>query len=401
MNNSDEKILMLDPSEMFKLVLCGKLKKFPNDYFLFKNEECSKRRVKVVRYLLEEILKLDDEQILHDVSLKTFVDYKLRDVIYNENNNSVYEAINEAYPGKFKPWEFKSVPKGYWNKETAAKATRWLIEEKLKWTDEEILKNISRKIFLEYGLDSMTYIMFNRNLAKTIQNAYPGKFKPWEFKSVPKGYWNKETAAKATRWLIEEKLKWNDDEIIKNLSNETLKNNGLCKITSMFKCIPYEIIDNAYPGKFKPWQLKNVPDGYWNKETAALAIRWLIEEKLNWSEETLLDYLSFKLIKDNGFISIGKMFNYSPYEIIDNAYPGKFKPWQLKNVPLNYWNKENARKAVIWLYEEKLKIAYCDIPKNISYKIFKDNGLCYMVKILFDGDYKEAVRAAYPYLIIK
>ena len=39
------------------------------------------------------------------------------------------------------------------------------------------------------------------------ENAYPGKFKPWEFTQVPNHFWNLKTASEATTWLIEEKLK--------------------------------------------------------------------------------------------------------------------------------------------------------------------------------------------------
>ena len=39
---------------------------------------------------------------------------------------------------------------------------------------------------------------------------YPNKFKPWELKSAPNNYWNNETTLEAIKWMIEEKLKWND-----------------------------------------------------------------------------------------------------------------------------------------------------------------------------------------------
>ena len=43
-------------------------------------------------------------------------------------NNSPYQAINTAYPNKFKEWEFNLVPKNFWTTEKGAEATRWLIE---------------------------------------------------------------------------------------------------------------------------------------------------------------------------------------------------------------------------------------------------------------------------------
>ena len=63
--------------------------------------------------------------------------------------NSPYEAINNAYPNKYKEWEFSFVPRGFWNdKENGIKATKWLIEEKLKLNDKELKERLSKKLFI-------------------------------------------------------------------------------------------------------------------------------------------------------------------------------------------------------------------------------------------------------------
>ncbi len=70
-------------------------------------------------------------------------------------NSSPYQAINALYPEKFKPWEFSV--KNYWTQETlqtARESTKWLIEEKLKLTPEEISK-VKRKHFLDFNLGQM------------------------------------------------------------------------------------------------------------------------------------------------------------------------------------------------------------------------------------------------------
>ena len=100
---------------------------------------------------------------------------------------SPYAAINNAYLEKYKPWQFANVPKSYWTKETAAEATRWLIEEKLKWSEEELLKKLSTKTFYDNGLRGMLNAVFVNSPYAAINNAYPGKYVKSDFY----GYRNK------------------------------------------------------------------------------------------------------------------------------------------------------------------------------------------------------------------
>ena len=74
--------------------------------------------------------------------------------------------------------------------ETAREATIWLIEEKLKWSDDDIKEKLSANIFEKNSLGGMLAILFNDNSYFAIENAYPGKFKPWELSGTPKYFWN-------------------------------------------------------------------------------------------------------------------------------------------------------------------------------------------------------------------
>ncbi|SHH23881.1 hypothetical protein [Clostridium grantii] len=47
-------------------------------------------------------------------------------------NSSPFEAINSAYPNKFKAWELPKVPRCFWDsKENCVAALNWLVTEKL------------------------------------------------------------------------------------------------------------------------------------------------------------------------------------------------------------------------------------------------------------------------------
>jgi len=106
--------------------------------------------------------------------------------------------------------------------------------------------------------------------------------------------------------------------------------------------------------------------------------------------------LAADVFKENG---LGGMltcrFNGSPYEAINFAYPGIFKPWELKNVPRNFWNIDTAVESTRWMVEKKLGMT-ADSAKNITRSHFVECGLAGMLTVMYRHDFKEALRAAYP-----
>ncbi len=326
MKYSSDELLLMDPVEVYKLRLSGVISRFPKNFFSEGNHPNMDVCIKLIKYLLEEKLEWSDEEICEKLSVQVFKDNRLAGMISHIFNNSPYEALSSAYPDKFKPWQLAVTPMNYWNKETAKMATIWLIEERLKWSDEEVCKKLSQQVFINNGLTGMINNIFNGSPYEALSSAYPNKFKPWQLSMTPINYWNKETAKMATIWLIEEKLKWSDEEICKNLSQQVFKNHGLAGMIYIFNDSTYEALNNAYPGKFKPWQLSMTPNNYWNKETAKMATIWLIEKKLKWSDEEICEKLSVQVFKNHGLSGmIYTIFNGSPYEALNNAYPGKFK----------------------------------------------------------------------------
>ena len=341
----------------------------------------------VTKTLIEKVLKWSDDEIKRKLSANIFIQNSLYGMLVILFNGSPYLAIENAYPGKFKPWELPCVSNSFWNLKTAKEATIWLIEEKLKWNDDDIKEKLSANTFIKNSLTSIISL-FNGSPYLAIENAYPGKFKPWELPSVPKKNWNVKTAREATIWLIEEKLKWSDEDVRRNLSKNTFKENSLRGMLNLlFNGSPYLAIENAYPGKFKAWEFAKVPKNFWNLKTASEATIWLIEEKLKWSDEDVRRNLSKNTFKENSLSGmLDVLFNGSPYLAIDNAYPGKFKPWELPSVPKKFWNLETAKEATIWLIEEKLKWSDEDVKEKLTLNTFKENSLKSMLNYLFNID---------------
>ena len=225
----------------------------------------------------------------------------------------------------------KRFPMGTWiyfdvvDYNAAAIVTKAMIEDVLKWSEEDVVKKLGTKTFKDNGLKGMLTNVFDGSSYAAINNAYPGKYKPWQFANVPLSYWTKETVAEATKWFIEEKLKWTEEDVVRRLNTKTFYDNRLRGMLKIFDCSPYAAINNAYPDKYKPWQFAKVPLSYWTKETAAEATKWLIEEKLKWSEDTLLENLSARIFIKNGLSGmLHAVFANSPYAAINNAYPGKY-----------------------------------------------------------------------------
>ena len=380
-----------DISKYYLEEVLAKGKQFPKDIWNY-NSKYDNAKV-VTKTLIEKVLKWSDEDVRKKLSVNIFRKNSLIWMLTILFNGSPYGAIENAYPGKFKQWELPSVPKNFWNMETAKEATIWLIEEKLKWSDEDVRKKISVSIFKKNLLGGMLTILFNNSPYLAIENAYPGKFKPWELPSVQKKIWNMETAKEATMWLIEEKLKWGDEDVRRNLSKNTFKENSLRGMLDvLFNGSPYFAIENAYPGKFKAWEFAKVPKNFWNLKTASEATIWLIEEKLKWSDEDVRRNLSKNTFKENslrGMLDV--LFNGSPYFAIENAYPGKFKAWEFAKVPKNFWNLKTASEATIWLIEEKLKWSDEDVKEKLTLNTFKENSLKSMLNYLFNIDPHQAV----------
>ncbi|CDG01096.1 Putative Uncharacterized protein [Clostridium chauvoei JF4335] len=190
----------------------------------------------------------------------------------------IYRLILDGSVEKF--------PRGFWKrteaKQDAAILTRYLIEEILMWSDEELKEKLRFIVLKEYKLSGMVEKVFNYSIFNLVNNAYPDKFRPWELSKVENNYWNENTCMEALKWLFEEKLKWSIDEIKNNLTGEIFIENKLNGMFSkIFNGSPYEVVNFVYPNQIKPWELKQVPNNYWNSNTTKEAIDWLLEQKLH------------------------------------------------------------------------------------------------------------------------
>lgn len=163
--------------EVYDEVLSGKLMRFPSGFFSDNGiVDMTNTCIPIIKHLIEEILKWDDAQICQLLSREVFHNYKLSGMLSHYFNDSPYEAINAAYPDRFKPWEMQCLPRNYWNEKTSTEAVKWLIEEKLGWNEEQVCKNISVAVFKQYNLGGLLRTSFKDSSYDAIVATYPEKY---------------------------------------------------------------------------------------------------------------------------------------------------------------------------------------------------------------------------------
>lgn len=184
--------------------------------------------VAAVIWLFEEKLKWNNQDIRNNLDSKIFAEHGLGGM-YNIicSRYSMFEIFNLAFPNRFKPWEVQSLPSSYWQRDISQDAVRWLVQEKIKLDEKNYSYKLTRKDFSKYRLRSMFNLVYNNSSYAALQDAFPGKYQPWERTSAPNNYWNESTCKQAIEWLVFEKLKCTIDEAKLNITKDDFKRYGL------------------------------------------------------------------------------------------------------------------------------------------------------------------------------
>ncbi|MEG1287545.1 MAG: hypothetical protein RSD13_05780, partial [Clostridium sp.] len=149
--------------------------------------------------------------------------------------NASCDVINEIYSDKIYCWELKksSVPVNFWkSKDNRIRAIRWLVKDKLQFSNKQIINELSMEHFSEYKLTTLICECYNKSIPKAIVEAYEGEIMPWEF-----GYhrWNENDAREATRWLIN-KLDVEEGKQVMNIDYYDFKKNKLRYVIDKYYC---------------------------------------------------------------------------------------------------------------------------------------------------------------------
>ena len=84
-----------------------------------------------------------------------------------------FELLNSVANGQYMKWEI--IKMTAWKRQDIIEATKWLIEEKLQLTPEQVCK-ISVADFAKYNLDGMLQKGCKHSILGALELAYPGKY---------------------------------------------------------------------------------------------------------------------------------------------------------------------------------------------------------------------------------
>lgn len=146
--------------------------------------------------------------------------------------------------------------------------------------------------------------------------------------------------------------------------------------------------------------LKRFPCGMWQVENSKMyfkyCLKYFLSEEMCWTKKDIKKRVSYNMFRKAKLSHpLESFYQDSPYKAITTIYPD-INPWELNNVPRNYWNKENAIKATKWLFEKKLKKHPKDVKVNNYYSVFKKYNLEGMLVVVYSTSANSAIFDSYP-----
>lgn len=215
-------------------------------------------------------------------------------------------------------------PNGFVTPDNMREIIREVILMRQKLTRNEICNNISVKYLRKYNLGGAVKV-FHTNIFELVNYCFDEMdIKPWELNKLENGFWqNNQNRKEFLLWIAKkEKIDLKSIDDLKKINAKLIRKYGGSRILKCKGGI-FENIKLVAKIDIKQWQvMKNV---VWNDEKVKEAVRWLIEEKLNWSHDEVVEKLSVKTFRDNNLGGmLCKYCNNSPIRALYIAYPGEY-----------------------------------------------------------------------------
>ena len=124
------------------------------------------RAVEAFRFVFHERMGLfSKEEILPYLNNEKILEVGLGGAFKRGFGSNLYLCAEKCFPGLLKEWEpGEHVVNNYWTKEKGIKALRWLFEEHLGFTRDEIIEHFSRDFAKKHQLYGMLQRCFNSNV---------------------------------------------------------------------------------------------------------------------------------------------------------------------------------------------------------------------------------------------
>lgn len=232
--------------EIYQMVLDNKISRFPASFW---SKEVAKEIITEVYsdYTREQLINLNFRKDLKEKRLLS---------AYQVFEYSTIKLLSYCFPKlRIKEWELRIVPDGCWrNKENVRNAVRAAFKKEGIRKKEKICESFSANFLRKHGLRG---IINYYSLYEIITIAFP------EYDIIEKDlnkqyYWEREIAIKNIKYMIENTLMWNYNDICEKISTRIFVQNGLKGLlTNVCNNSVFEALELAYPGRFKKSDLKS------------------------------------------------------------------------------------------------------------------------------------------------
>ncbi|MFH1182342.1 MAG: hypothetical protein V1702_05260 [Candidatus Woesearchaeota archaeon] len=365
------------------------------------------------------------------ITIADFGRYGLQGMLHVVYGASPRKAVDDAYPGVIK--RGSKLPQRFWKSEKGLEAAvraihRLVIREGIPI--DEIPQRLQFDLLRKGKLSQIVDAVPSHSHIDLIIAAYP-RFEPSDFPSYrgqvlhsgnATGLEKKlaryrvredgsvidlgseegrDISLKVTRELLEtEGL--SVEEAPTKLSKGLFKKHHLLQVFEALGNNIYSVVKALLPEKeIKPWEVKKAPQGYWKGpeglEHAAQATRWLIEDVLRTPVGEIPEKVHQKTFVEYGLCGMMHLFNGNVYMAVDNAYPGRFREWDIRHKDM--WQgeagKSLGKKAVRWL-AEYLQIPVNDVPTKLKTRHFRENHLGGCLENCFGSSLYTAVSETFP-----
>lgn len=229
--------------EVYFNVISGKFKKFPNNFL---DKETCKNILRYVCLNANHMSREDICNINQDFLFKNYIGS-----FRKKFNYDVFSLVQYSFPEfDFKRWEAAKVPSNFWyNKENQKDFVLWVAQkEHLDLTNLDDVCKMKSKMLMSYG--GARAIRAAGGTFELISTVTGDTFKEWEVLKVD--VWTESKSIEAVKWLIEERLCWNDEQVKAQLTANIFRTNNLGGLLKNYcNNSPIAAINLAYPGKFK------------------------------------------------------------------------------------------------------------------------------------------------------
>ena len=375
--------------DIYKEVLGGSRLKFPSGFWTT-DEKADLYHAKVVtRYLIEDILKWDKEEVIKSFNSDLLRQYKLSGMISRVFAGSTMPVLENAYPGKYDPKEMQATCMRQGN-DMVQKETLRLRKLCEGLSHGEIVKLYDNAFCLKNRFQVIHLPKFNINKFQLLDTAFPGEFCEWEF-NVASGFWAiEENRRRATLWLMKK-------EGTKAITTRQCIDNGMCLVPTYGKgidnviCEALGIEQEEFREDFRELLCQCHSNGM--DLSGELGVN--VDVVYSWMNRNARPTFSFIVENYDKLVEISERPENSPEGLYQKILDGK-----VSKFPVKYWQKENSHESAAritrYAVERILHWDPIEVMLKLRFPVFKKLKLEGLYEILFQCDREQAIANAYP-----